>query len=137
MMKGKFITLEGGEGCGKSTNLIFIEQWLKDKGISVVTTREPRGTVFAENIRQLNVQGNIKLDLTLLLDTPVAIGMDRVSKRGELDRFELEKQAFFEQVRATYLFRTENNPETIKIINAAQSLEKVQQEIISVIRRIL
>jgi len=53
MSLGRFITLEGGEGCGKSTNIKFIEQLLKSEGISVVVTREPGGTVLAENIRQL------------------------------------------------------------------------------------
>ncbi len=86
---------------------------------------------------ETKVQDNIKPGLTLLLDAPVAIGMDRVNKRGKLDRFELEKQAFFEQVRATYLSRAKNNPEVIKIINVAQSLEKVQQEITLVIQKML
>ncbi len=53
MKKGLFITLEGGEGVGKSTNLVFIKQLLEDKGIPVITTREPGGTIFAEKIRQL------------------------------------------------------------------------------------
>jgi len=53
MSLGRFITLEGGEGCGKSTNIKFIEQLLKSEGISVVVTREPGGTALAENIRQL------------------------------------------------------------------------------------
>ncbi len=52
-MLGKFITLEGGEGCGKTTNIKFIEQFLVAQGISVVITREPGGTALAENIRQL------------------------------------------------------------------------------------
>lgn len=52
-MQGKFITLEGGEGGGKSTNLKYIEQLLLKEGFSVVMTREPGGTKLAENIRQL------------------------------------------------------------------------------------
>jgi len=52
-MKGRFITLEGGEGCGKSTNLAFIAQFLQDKAIEVVVTREPGGTKLAEEIRAL------------------------------------------------------------------------------------
>jgi len=52
-MLGKFITLEGGEGCGKTTNIKFIEQFLVAQGISIVITREPGGTALAENIRQL------------------------------------------------------------------------------------
>ncbi len=44
---GQFITLEGTEGAGKSTNLMFIEQWLRDRDIDVVVTREPGGTTSA------------------------------------------------------------------------------------------
>ena len=58
MKKGMFITLEGGEGVGKSTNLIFLKQFLEQRGKTVVTTREPGGTVFAERIRQLLLDDN-------------------------------------------------------------------------------
>lgn len=51
--RGRFITLEGGEGVGKSTNLSFVEQYLTGAGIEVVTTREPGGTPLAEEIRDL------------------------------------------------------------------------------------
>jgi dTMP kinase len=50
-MTGKFITLEGTEGAGKSTNLALIESWLKNKGVEVVVTREPGGTAIGEAIR--------------------------------------------------------------------------------------
>jgi dTMP kinase len=53
MSRGKFITLEGGEGVGKTTNLSFIRKYLQDHGIDVVVTREPGGTQLAEKIRQL------------------------------------------------------------------------------------
>ena len=53
MKQGLFITLEGGEGVGKSTNLAFIQQLLEDAGKTVVVTREPGGTDFSEEIRQL------------------------------------------------------------------------------------
>lgn len=53
MKKGKFITLEGGEGVGKTTNLSFIRQFLENQGISVVVTREPGGTALAEKLRHL------------------------------------------------------------------------------------
>jgi len=206
MKEGKFITLEGGEGVGKSTNLNFVKLLLESRGLTVVTTREPGGTVLAENIRGIllenqqetvsetaellmmfaaraqhilhvikpamekghwvlcdrftdstyayqgggrgidvsmiewlenNVQQGIKPDLTLLLDAPVAIGMERANKRAALDRFELEKQQFFEKVRATFLQRAKNNPQDIKTINAAQSLDKVQHEIALVVRALL
>ena len=51
--RGKFITLEGGEGVGKSTNLRFIIQWLENRGIEYVQTREPGGTPLAEELRGL------------------------------------------------------------------------------------
>jgi dTMP kinase len=198
MKQGMFITLEGGEGVGKSTNILFIKNQLEAAGISVVTTREPGGTEFAEKIRQLllenseeivseqaelllmfaaraqhihhviqpalsegqwvlcdrftdatyayqgggrkmditmiewlenKVQGALRPNLTLLLDAPVAIGMDRANKRGKLDRFESEQQTFFENVRAAYLKRAQQKPDRIRIINADQSLDRVKNEI--------
>ena len=53
MGSGKFITLEGGEGLGKSTNLHFIKDFLENNGLSVRVTREPGGTPLAEQIRCL------------------------------------------------------------------------------------
>ena len=198
MSKGKFITLEGGEGVGKSTNLAFIQSQLENQGIDVITTREPGGTDFAEKIRTLllenreetvseqaelllmfaaraqhiyhviqpalsqgqwvlcdrftdatyayqgggrlmdmqmiqwleeKVQGCLRPDLTFLLDAPISVGMERANKRGKLDRFESEKIGFFERVRETYLQRAEEYPQKIKVINANQALDKVQNAI--------
>ncbi|MCH9843565.1 MAG: dTMP kinase [Gammaproteobacteria bacterium] len=50
---GMFITVEGGEGVGKTTNMLFIENWLNKKNIKYTSTREPGGTPLAENIREL------------------------------------------------------------------------------------
>lgn len=59
----KFITIEGNEGVGKSTALQFIDTYLTGKGISHVLTREPGGTPFAEEIRNLLVkQGDEAVD---------------------------------------------------------------------------
>lgn len=55
-MIGKFITLEGGEGVGKTTNLNFIKTTLENAGIDLLVTREPGGTEFAEKIRELLIQ---------------------------------------------------------------------------------
>lgn len=51
--KGLFITLEGGEGSGKSTVSRMLKEWLEERGESVVLTREPGGTETAEMIREL------------------------------------------------------------------------------------
>lgn len=53
MKEGLFITVEGAEGVGKSTNIDFIRRTLEAKGISVVVTREPGGTPMAEEIREV------------------------------------------------------------------------------------
>lgn len=53
MKKGRFITFEGGEGCGKSTQIMRLEAYLKEKGVEVLVTREPGGTRLAELIRGL------------------------------------------------------------------------------------
>ena len=54
-MKGRFISVEGAEGVGKSTNISFLKDWLETRGISCVTTREPGGTQVAEAIRSILV----------------------------------------------------------------------------------
>ena len=48
---GRFITFEGGEGVGKSTNIQFVSEWLQQQGIRTLITREPGGTEIAEKIR--------------------------------------------------------------------------------------
>jgi len=206
MSRGKFITLEGGEGVGKNNNLTFIKDYLQHHNIPVVVTREPGGTVLAEKIRHLLldkdseiiseqaellmifaaraqhikhviepaltqgawvlcdrftdatyayqgggrnmristiewleslVQGNLRPDLTLLLDAPVEIGIERARKRAAFDRFESEKASFFEHVRRAYLLQAELYPERIKVIKANQSLSDVQRSIVDVIRTLL
>ena len=54
--RGAFITVEGVDGAGKSTQMGFIVQWLADRGIQVVQTREPGGTGLGERLRDLLVQ---------------------------------------------------------------------------------
>ncbi|MEN9757066.1 MAG: hypothetical protein RL755_1253 [Pseudomonadota bacterium] len=206
MSRGKFITFEGGEGVGKTTNVTFVESYLQSKQISVVVTREPGGTKLAEKLRALLldkkseaiteeaelllmfaarsqhlkhviepalargdwvicdrftdatyayqgggrnmkistieglenlIQGNLRPDLTLLLDAPVKIGMERAGKRGAFDRFESETLQFFEDVRRAYLLQAELNPKRITLIKANQPLADVQQAIINVLSPLL
>ena len=53
MERGKFITFEGGEGCGKSTQVLRLREALEREGVEVVLTREPGGTWLSEEIRHL------------------------------------------------------------------------------------
>ena len=57
MATGRFITFEGGEGAGKSTQVKLLAEALKKRGVDVVTTREPGGAPGAEAIRKLLVEG--------------------------------------------------------------------------------
>ncbi len=59
MRKGVFITLEGGEGAGKSTQLQLLKEFLVNASVDVIVTREPGGVPSAENIRDLLVNGQI------------------------------------------------------------------------------
>ncbi len=69
MQKARFITFEGGEGAGKSTQIALLADYLQKNGIDVVCTREPGGSAGAEEIRNLLVRGgNARWDrLTELL----------------------------------------------------------------------
>jgi len=69
MKSGLFITLEGGEGAGKSSSLDFVRDWLKQHGQDVVVTREPGGTPLGEQIRELLLHGRdgMSADTELLL----------------------------------------------------------------------
>ncbi len=58
MRRGKFITFEGGEGVGKSTQVGRLAAYLESRGIAVLTTREPGGSEGAEAIRELLVTGD-------------------------------------------------------------------------------
>jgi dTMP kinase len=57
--RGWFITLEGGEGAGKSTQLGHIVRWLREKGIEAIATREPGGSPGAEILRQVLLSGSM------------------------------------------------------------------------------
>lgn len=69
MSRGLFITLEGGEGAGKSTSLEFVRQLIERSGREVVVSREPGGTPVGERIREILLHGgnDMNVDTELLL----------------------------------------------------------------------
>ena len=52
-MRGKFLTIEGQDGAGKSTNIAVMQEFLESQGIDFVLTREPGGTLFGEQVREI------------------------------------------------------------------------------------
>ena len=89
-----------------------------------------------EQLEQL-VQGDLRPDLTLILDIDVQLGLDRARQRGELDRFESETISFFEQVRVAYRQRALAAPKRYALVDAGQPLSKVQADIDSLLTRLL
>lgn len=196
--KGLFITLEGIEGAGKSTQLAFLKELIDAAGVPLVITREPGGTALGEKLRALLlhsadnamcadtelllmfaaraehihkvikpalaqgqwvlsdrftdatyayqgggrgiadariaaleqwVQGDLRPDLTLVLDVAPQEGLRRAAKRGAADRFERETVEFFERVRAYYRLLAQRAPQRVKLIDAGQPIEQVQQQL--------
>ena len=82
------------------------------------------------------VQAELRPDLTLLFDVPVEIGLRRAGKRSTPDRFEREKNHFFERVRAHYLAAAALEPQRIRVIDAAASPEEVEQQIRAILRTV-
>jgi len=64
---GKFITLDGVDGAGKSTHLGFVADWLRQQGREVIVTREPGGTPLGETLRELLLHRDMDADTELLL----------------------------------------------------------------------
>ena len=200
-MAGLFISFEGCEGCGKSTQIRALAEQLEASGHSVHQTREPGGTDLGEAIRnllqhdaagegmcpeselllfaasraQLTRQfigpaldagdivlcdrfmdsttvyqgvaraldqadvaainqfavGARKPELTILIDLPVEVGMERVKARsgGQLDRMEREAIEFFEAVRTGYLELAASENERFIVLDGAQSIETLQRQI--------
>ncbi|WLD56668.1 dTMP kinase [Salinispirillum sp. LH 10-3-1] len=91
-----------------------------------------------EQIAQLEalVQQGLKPDLTILLDAPAEVGLQRATARGELDRFESERLSFFTRARDVYLDRAAASPDRYLVIDATQSLEAVQREIAAGLERL-
>lgn len=67
MHAGKFISFEGIDGAGKSTHIAYVTNWLKERGHTVVSTREPGGTPLGEKLRELLLHEKMHLETEALL----------------------------------------------------------------------
>ena len=90
---------------------------------------------WLENLKK-SVQGDFEPDLTLLLDAPAEIGLARISNRDP-DYFEREDKAFYRRVRDVYLKISIAQPARVKVINAAEPIHQVNQELVAVVNEFL
>ena len=67
MQKGKFISLEGVDGAGKSTHVDWVARCVRDRGVETVVTREPGGTALGEQLRRLLLAESMHIDTEILL----------------------------------------------------------------------
>lgn len=203
MKKGLFITLEGADGCGKTTQLNLLKEYLTSRGYEIVVTREPGGKGLGEKLREilLNYDGevsdrceaflyladraqnidtiikpainsgkivlcdrhtdssvayqgygreqnidNINMlnelavngvhpDLTIVFDIDTETSMARVG--AEKDRLESAGIEFHKRVRNGYLEIAKKNLQRIKVVDASQTIEDVQRDVIKIIEGVL
>jgi dTMP kinase len=205
--RGRFITLEGPEGSGKTTAARHLAEWLRRRGVPTVLTHEPGGTPLGNEVRRIVLHmrgmsddldpradallyaagraqhvarvtrpalergewvvcaryidsslayqgagygndmtelrrlqefatGGLRPDLTLLLDLPVEVGLERTRRRGEWNRFEdTEHVAFFEQVRSAYLAFARAEPDRFEVVDGSGSVEAADAAIRDVVER--
>ena len=202
---GLFITLEGGEGAGKTTQLSRLVERLEHDGLSVYRTREPGGTPAAEALRNLLLFGDERFcwqaeimahmaaradhlaqaiqpalaegrivvcdrfhdstwayqgygvgearpevldyirslrrlvggepDVTLWLDLPCEMALQRVVRRGgRLDRYEGQEMRFHQRVREGFQAVARHDPSRIMKIDASQPVDVVQDHLYAVVR---
>jgi len=194
-----FITFEGSEGCGKSTQIQLLAEFLQQKQYKVLLTREPGGTEIGEQIREIlakreniamqlrteillfqasraqlveelikphlakgyivlcdryadstiayqgygyrNIElpklrslvdfatDGLKPDLTILLDLDVEIGLQRRKRGGQINRLDTYDLEFYRRVRAGYLEMARQEASRWVIVNAAQPLLQVQNDV--------
>ena len=191
--RGRFITLEGPEGSGKTTAARHLAEWLRAGASPTILTQEPGGTPLGEEVRRIVLHmrgmsddldpradallyaagraqhvarvigpalergdwvvcaryidsslayqgagygndmaemrrlqafatGGLRPDLTLLVDVPVEIGLERTRRRAEWNRFEnTEELAFFEQVRDAYRQLAAEEPDRFVSVDGSGS----------------
>ena len=210
--RGKFVTFEGLDGAGKSTQLERLARKLRADGLSVVVTREPGGTEAGDKIRRLLLDtetsgltpmaelalmfasraqhiaevilpgveagqtvlsdrfidsseayqgggrrlgsqpvlelhrilcGDLKPDLTILMDSDVDASVERARRRNRVrsssqispeGRFERENRAFFTRVRHAYLEIARREPERVAVVDARGTPDETHTKILEIVR---
>ncbi|WP_090203853.1 dTMP kinase [Ectothiorhodospira magna] len=77
------------------------------------------------------VQGTLRPDLTIVLDTQVSTGLSRAGKRGDSDRFEQETLEFFQRVSAAYQQRVAQDPARYLVVDASGTLDQVRHDLLT------
>ncbi|MFT5426924.1 MAG: dTMP kinase [Gammaproteobacteria bacterium] len=98
------------------------------RGLSLERIQQLEAWLFSGEL------SGFKPDLTLLLDLTVETGLSRAKARSEADRFEIETVSFFQNARDVFLKISKDEPERVRVIDAEQSLESVQSEILQVLQ---
>ena len=206
MKRGIFITLEGGEGAGKSSHIEALRVDFEAAGRTVIVVREPGGTAIGEAIREILLsreydamvpraelllyeaaraqitdevirpaleRGDVVLcdrffdsttayqgfgrgldtefidelnlfatadlapDATVVLETPVEVGLARARKAGEPDRLEAASCNFHERVRTGFRALVEAYPARARIVDATQPLDDVYGDVRAAIEEVL
>jgi dTMP kinase len=83
------------------------------------------------------VQGQLRPDLTFLLDVPVKLGRKRAEERSDPDRFESENDDFFIRVRQAYLDRAAQDPGRIRVIDAGRELKEVETQLANALEEVM
>ena len=198
-----FITFEGADGCGKTTQIELVNKYLQEKGYKTLVTREPGAKGLGEKLReillnyegevspncesflfladraqhvdciikpalknntivlcdrhtdstiayqgygrQLNIQeikklndiavNGLKPDLTIVFDIDVETSMQRVGKTK--DRMESAGMEFFNRVRNGYLEIAKDEPNRVKVINSADTIENIHTKVVELVEKVI
>lgn len=198
-----FITFEGADGCGKTTQIELLNKYLQEKGFKTLVTREPGAKGLGEKLREilLNYDGEVspncesflfladraqhvdcvikpalkdgvivlcdrhtdstvayqgygrqldieqikklneiavnglKPDLTIVFDIDIETSMQRVGKTK--DRMESAGKDFFNRVRNGYLAIAKDEPNRVKVINSADTIERIHNQVVELVEKVI
>ena len=196
-----FITFEGADGCGKTTQIELLDKYLQEKGFKTLVTREPGAKGLGEKLREilLNYDGEVspncesflfladraqhvdcvikpalkkgiivlcdrhtdstvayqgygrqldieqikklneiavnglKPNLTIVFDIDIETSMQRVGKTK--DRMESAGSEFFNRVRNGYLAIAKEEPNRVKVINSADTIENIHKQVVGLVKK--